>query len=269
MPATASTTTTSDKPTLTLSLHDCLSLGEVEQTNGTAIEEIQRLPLFLRVLSLTRPLASISILEQQQDDDDDADADESNKARSGDPLVNRAVERLEHVAATHSVAEGVDVVTCHLAPSMSRKLSLVAPLTRSSKIDHHHHHHHGEWDTAALAAVARNPRTSSRSSGSKRKKSMLAGDDNEEQVVSTPEQKKGIDGSSDEEEEQEEEPEEKEHQALSDGLPPKKKRRRDAPRRDSMEVAAEDSQEATVVKTLSELATLVVTFLRANLGSST
>ena len=37
-----------------------------------------------------------------------------------------------------------------------------------------------------------------------------------------------------------------------------KKRRRSLTRRDSMEVAAEDLQEATVTKTLSELASLVV-----------
>jgi hypothetical protein len=241
-----------------LCLHDCLSLGEVElgllrQENGTtvthqAVEEIQRLPLFLRVLSLTRPLASISILE----DDDDNDDDDSNKKKEGgDPLVNRAVERLEHVAATYSVAEGVDVVTCHLAPSVSRKLSKLPPLVTKA----------GDWDTKALAAVARNPRSSKRKRSSSNTKNLSSNSNSSEQQPQSERGADGIGGSSDEDDNDgEEDEEEMEHQSLPN-TPANKKQKKGFVRRDSMEFAAEDSQEATVTKTLSELTSLVVTSL--------
>ena len=228
--------TTREKPSL--SLHDCLSLGEVElglePKNGTAnsnnkisrIEQIERLPLFLRVLSLTRPSASISILEKEEEE------------LFGDPVVNCAVGRLEHVAATYSVAEGVDVVTCHLAPSVSRKLSKLPPLER----------HNGEWDTRSLVAIARNPR-----SGSKRRRSQLS--ESSEQATGDE-----IQGSTSEEEDDEDDEFNAEHQSLPNNSA-NKKRKKDFFRRDSMEVAAEDSQEATVTKTLSELASLVATSL--------
>jgi hypothetical protein len=210
-----------------MNLHDCLALGEIERGlsqngNRRAMQEIQRLPLFLRVLSLTRSQASISVF-----------ADESQE---GDELVNKAVERLEDVVAKHSVAEGVDVVTCHLAPSVTRKLSKVPPLQRKEG---------GEWDTKELAAVARNPRSS------KRKRKVDDDDDSKRDPDD------GIQGSS--EEEDNDDGMEKDTNQL-ESLPNKKQKKGDS-RRDSIELAAEDSQEATVTKTLSELASLVVTSL--------
>ena len=221
------TTTGADNP---LCLHDCLSLGEIElgliQSNR-AVEEIQRLPLFLRVLSLTRPLASISILET---DEDGNHGDGDGDSKKNDPLVNRVVERLEHVAATYSVAEGVDVLTCHLAPSVSRKISKLPPLQMKGS----------DWDTTALATVARNPRSNKR----KRSKSVSNGDQ------AGPEQDDGIGGSweEDDDEDGEEDAVADEDAAEHQSLPntPAAKKQKALNRRDSMEVAAQDSLEATV-----------------------
>jgi hypothetical protein len=231
-----------------LSLHDCLSLGEIElglsserrndnedDAKRKSIQEIQRLPLYLRILSLTRPLASISILGGDGDDGNEEEtlATETNKKNRNnkkreDDLINRTVERLEHVVATYSVAEGVDVVTSYLAPNMSRRISQLPPLKRTSD---------GIWDTSELAAVARNPRNW------KRKRSDADGTNGEDEKVDTIHE-----SSSDDDEDKEEAA--KEHST--------KRRRKYVDRRDSEVVATEDSQEATFVKTLSELASLVV-----------
>jgi hypothetical protein len=224
-----------------LSLHDCLSLGEIElglsstrrnddedDAKRKSIQEIQRLPLYLRILSLTRPLASISILGDDGDDEATLTTDTNNKNNKNnkreDALINRTVERLEHVVATYSVAEGVDVVTSYLAPNMSRRISQLPPLKRKSD---------GIWETSELAAVARNPRSW------KRKRSDADGTNGEDEKVDTI-----YESSSDDDEAPEE------HS--------NKRRRKYLDRRDSEVVAAEDSQEATFVKTLSELASLVV-----------
>ena len=240
-------------------LHDCVALGEIEyglsqnDTNRPAMEEIERLPLFLRVLALTRPQSSIvspvvvgggageKIIEaepesqqrNQQGEDVDRDA-----------LVNDVVEHLEDVVAKHSVAEGVDVMTCHLAPSVTRKLSKLPPLKRSAQ--------NGKWKTKELAAVARNPR-SSNSGGSKRKRKVEGGEDGggESKKGTSNGDDGGIHESSDDEEMEDVDPNSVSNKKLKKGQS----------RRDSLEVAAEDSQEATVTKTLSELASLVVTSL--------
>jgi hypothetical protein len=232
--AKSSTSRTSIDPQL--SLHDYLSLGEVElglSSENPPSEEIQRLPFFLRVLSLTRPLSSIGILGDEEEDGDDRD-----------PVVNQVVARLEHVAATYSVAEGVDVVTCHLAPSMSRKLSKLSPLQKKNEV----------WNTQALTAVAKHPTTSK----SKRRRSS---DEKPISATNSAEYSEdGIRGSSDEGSEQDDDVDEEEEapQTLED-FPSKKRKLGTLQRRDSLgeNRAAEDSQEATVTKTLSELASLV------------
>jgi hypothetical protein len=119
---------------------------------------------------------------------------------------------------------------------MSRKLSKLPPLE----------HKNGEWDTKALAAVARNPKST--------KRKLSKTDDIECQQQGPDDGIQGL--SEDEGDYVEEDQGEEGHQSL-----PNKKRRRSLTRRDSMEVAAEDSQEATVTKTLSELASLVVSSL--------
>jgi hypothetical protein len=239
--AKTSTSTTSIDPQL--SLHDYLSLGEVElglSSENPPGEEIQRLPFFLRVLSLTRPLSSIGILgdEEKEDGDDPPD-----------PVVNQVVARLEHVAATYNVAEGVDVVTCHLAPSMSRKLSKLSPLQKQNEV----------WNTQALTAVAKHPTTSR----SKRRRSSMI----EKPISATNSaeySEDGIQGSSDQGSEQDDDVDEEEEapQTLED-FPSKKRKLGTSQRRDSLgeNRAAEDSQEATVTKTLSELASLVASSL--------
>eukprot|EP00980_Cylindrotheca_fusiformis_P015907 scaffold4658_cov118-Cylindrotheca_fusiformis.AAC.13 len=218
-----------------LSLHDCLSLGEIElglspersEEDGEMkrLQEIQRLPLFLRILSLTRPLASISVFGTEDEEED--------KSKE-DALINLTVERLEHVAATYSVAEGVDVVTSHLAPIMSRKISRLPPLKRNAD---------GVWDTTDLAEVARNPKSS------KRKRSEADGSNEEDG-----EKDDNIhESSSDEEDDHKDE--------TAEGEPSKKRPRHSLDRRDSEIALVEDSQEATFVKTLSELTSLVVAAL--------
>jgi hypothetical protein len=238
--ATSSTSTsTSIDPQL--SLHDYLSLGEVElglSSENPPGEEIQRLPFFLRILLLTRPLSSIGIIGDEEKEDGD----------HRDPVVNQVVARLEHVAATYSVAEGVDVVTCHLGPSMSRKLSKLSPLQKQNEV----------WNTQALKAVAKHPMTSR----SKRRRSSI------QQPMSATNSAQysddGIQGSSDECSEQDDDVDEEEEapQTLED-FPSKKRKLGTLQRRDSLgeSRAAEDSQEATVTKTLSELASLVASSL--------
>ena len=227
-----------------LCLHDCLSLGEVElglSTENRAGEEIQRLPLLLRLLSFTRPLSSVSIFDILKDDDKDEDKEGS------DPLVNTVVARLEHVAATYSVAEGVDVVTCHLVPSISRKISKLTALQKRKPGGI-------EWDTAALVAVAKHP-TVSRS-----KRRRLSTEDPSQDNKHDDD---AIQDSSDlDDADEDDQPDEDNDMQVA--LEDKKRKRNTIQRRDSIghdHSGAEDSQEATVIKTLSELASLVVSAL--------
>ena len=281
----------------TLSLHDCLSLGEVElglhlsaqqQQSASASttpsdasrdriaalrkREILRLPKLLRLLSMTRTLAPLSILGSVPNDD--------SSSSTKDALVTRTVERLEHVAASHSVAEGVDVVTCHLTPTLTRKLSRVPSLqydrpwsratatiagaegtnsatdsttTRSSKTSSSTAKRNSaavRWDTAELAAVARSPRGSA---SRKRKRQTEAGTENKDDDAK--EASIELDDESSEEG--------GEDMDVDEVVPPPKQRIRtdSIQRRESLDIAAEDSPEATVVKILSELTTLVVTSL--------
>ncbi|CAJ1953893.1 unnamed protein product [Cylindrotheca closterium] len=225
---------------LSLSLHDSLALGEVElglsQSQNDDIDndarrkqEIQRLPLFLRILSLARPLTAVPTFEDNETNGID------------DELVHRTVERLEDVAATYSMAEEVDVVTSYLAPNMSRKIGQLPPLRKTKE---------GEWDTKDLAAVAKNPRSSS-----KRKRTLSEGipDGDEDDAIR--------DSSADDEDA--DASGEEGDAAGADGKKRKgpKIRKTILDRRESEIAAAEDSQEATFVKTLSELASLVVAAL--------
>jgi len=134
-----------------LTLHDYLSLGEVEeglssssttttssiQDKNRAKEEMERLPVLLRLLSSMRTLVHPPIFldnDHDHEDDDNKGKQDDTKGKkmvgigrekegdSIDTLVYQTVEQLEHVAALHSVAEGVDVVMCYLAPTMTRAL---------------------------------------------------------------------------------------------------------------------------------------------------
>eukprot|EP00934_Nitzschia_sp_Nitz4_P004391 Nitzschia sp. Nitz4//scaffold47_size129522//74066//77969//NITZ4_003556-RA/size129522-snap-gene-0.199-mRNA-1//-1//CDS//3329552815//4381//frame0 len=258
----------SNNAPLDLTLHDYLSLGEVykgltasvsqegdarsstatasESGNATlqvtsiADQEIQRLPILLRLLASTRHLASTDILDAFQ-----LEQDTTRPASQDDALINKTVQELEQVAALHSFAESVDVTTNHLAPTMTKKLSRVVLVKRISET--------GEtvYDTEELYRVAKNPKGSyQRSSGQRKRKS--AGADKKSD---------GADGASDQEGSDSDQSSTTGffQQDDEDGEAPPRKvpRSKSLQRKESMEVAAEDSQEATFVKTLSELVTLV------------
>ncbi|KAG7348251.1 hypothetical protein IV203_016956 [Nitzschia inconspicua] len=242
---------------LNLCLHDYLALGEIEaglkkkpgkeekmgealkeasiHNHQEAVLEIQRLPYMLRLLSNTRPLASISTGIFK-----DVDNTQDNEC---DALVDNVVDRLEDVAATYSVVEGVDVMTNHLARLVTKQISRLKPLSkRLVTVDGERV---VEWDTAMLAEAARDPMLTS----SKRKReSTGAGDVHEDAAASltSPESDVEILGETEE-----------------DASIPLKKRK-SVHRKHSMEVASEDSQEATFVKTLTELVSLVVASLSHN-----
>ena len=109
------------------SLHDCLSLGEIElglaadKITPTA-EEMHRLPILLRLLSSSRPLSRCPPLVQEEH--------ASVRDGEGDELIDRAVRCLEDRAALYSPAEDVEVVSCHLVPHLCRKISRLRPLKK-------------------------------------------------------------------------------------------------------------------------------------------
>ena len=127
-----------------LSLHDSLALGEVElglttvaETAERQLEEIHRLPVLLRLLSASRPLSSVPSFwddgEKEKSNISGESGDEPTPDTPIDELANQVVARLEDVSATYNVAEGVDVVACHLAPSICRNLSKIPPLKRKRR----------------------------------------------------------------------------------------------------------------------------------------
>lgn len=133
-----------------LSLHDCLALGQLEQGLSEepipSLEELHRLPTLLRLLSSTRSLASIptfsgEILSDRPDGDDLPDAED-------DASLDEVVRRLEDRAAIYSVAEGVEVVSCHLAPAACRKISRIKSMRKKSGV----YDTETLWDAASSGA---------------------------------------------------------------------------------------------------------------------
>jgi hypothetical protein len=310
-----------------LSLHDCLSLGEINlglekryEVNDTddnnnnnnnnnnnddqqqkkqylrSVEEIRRLPYLLRILSRTRPLASIQSFttmkkSNSKTDDDDNDEEgettsvKSNENTNKDDDVDRLVDCLEDVTATYSVAEGIDVITNHLAPSVAKTLSRLPPLiwksnnnsTSSSNINNNEDGYayvadddfaHGYWDTEDLASIARDPiskrrRRSKNSSSSNKKIKLGHGEKNESEGGGG--DNTGTSGDDlvtlSTDDDGEEDIAMTSAIEIEDDTVAGAGRRFSLHRRDSMKVAAEDSQESTVIKTLSELASLVVASL--------
>lgn len=302
-----------------LSLHDCLSLGEINlglekryEVNDTtdnnndeqqqkkqylrSVEEIRRLPYLLRILSRTRPLASIQSFTTMKksnskiDGDNDDDVKNSNENNNKDDDVDRLVDRLEDVTATYSVAEGIDVTTNHLAPSVAKTLSRLHPLvwkrnnnSTSSSCNTNNNEDgyayviddefaRGYWDTEDLASVARDPisKRRRRSKNSSNKKIKLGhGRKNESEGGGGGGDNTGTSGENlvaalstdDDYDDGEEEIAMTSAIETEDDIVVGAGRRFSLHRRDSMKVAAEDSQESTVIKTLSELASLVVASL--------
>lgn len=235
-----------------LSLHDCLSLGEIAlglqkddkaNTTNRSIQEIHRLPLFLRILSMTRPLSTITSLPSSEKREESEQNEQNNEeVEEKDDLVNQVVERLEQVAATYSVAEGVDVVTSHLAPTLCRKISKLKRLKVPKG--------NGTWDTSELAAVARNPKSSSK----KRRRRSPS--------LSTGEDTNGLDVDAIHQSSSSEEDNDAMDIDLNETESPNKRQKVDGKPQDPAAVIADqDSTESTFLKTLSELASLVVASL--------
>jgi hypothetical protein len=251
-----------------LSLHDSISLGEVElglsSEHRPSEEEVRRLPLLLRLLSSSRPLSSIPTFPLPPIDDNDDD-DDDNKSESTDVIIQQAVNRLEDRAALYSAAEGVEVVACHLAPYVCRKISRLAPLQRmkvkggkksgtgSAKTGGA-----GEFGTDELARLAANPvlasgQRSSSTATSKRQKMSSEASDDLQTDLQTDEDEDMADASGN-----------ATQNAITNAN--NKRRRASSAAHESVLAAgnSEDSQEATVTKTLSELALLVVQSLQSN-----
>ena len=113
-------------------LHDCIALGQLEEgLSTTSIEprsdELARLPTLLRLLSTCRPLVSVTTTTtstKSKDDDDDNYNNNHTVSTDDDNTLTRTVsQRLEDRAAMYSSAESVEVVACHLAPAVCRKVS--------------------------------------------------------------------------------------------------------------------------------------------------
>jgi hypothetical protein len=272
-----------------LSLHDSISLGEVELglscEHRPSEEEMRRLPLLLRLLSSSRPLSSIPTFplppieggggdggaNNGNDNEGTNDNDElvSSKSDTTDDVIQQAVNRLEDRAALYSAAEGVEVVACHLAPYVCRKISRLAPLQRTkvkattggsgsgagatAKTAGG-----GEFGTDELARLAANPvlASTSRSSSTatatakRQKMSSEASDDLQTDNLDEDEDMADVNSGGD---------------ATATQNANNKRRRASSAAHESVLAAgnSEDSQEATVTKTLSELALLVVQSLQS------
>jgi hypothetical protein len=93
-----------------LSLHDALALGQYEEAlPATAaspdIAEVHRLPVLLRLLSASRPLASLPDLKQIVTQDE-----EPTNTGPVDDWLDDVVQRLEDRAALYSAAEEMEVL---------------------------------------------------------------------------------------------------------------------------------------------------------------
>lgn len=121
------------------SFHDWLAIGEIDcalaEGQRNPKEEISRLPLFLRLLSASQPLAAIPVLLPNQVS--------RKQEMSSDPLLDSVVSKLEDVAAMYSEAEGIDALTACHAPNLTRRLSKVTPLKRKQ----------GGWLTSELTST--------------------------------------------------------------------------------------------------------------------
>ena len=309
---TTATTTKTEiiSPPPSLSLHDSICLGEIElgldkrieknneqrkkQQYCRSVEEIHRLPYLLRILSRTRPLATIQSFDtmkkmkelisksKMNEYLDDTSSGQNDDNHIKDDEIDRLVDCLEDVAATYSVSEAVDVVTNYLAPSLAKTLSRMPSLVRktydssNSKVinneglddvtDNYQYH----WDTQKLIEVARDPTSkrlrklnpTTRTSNKKRKNGhdgkgeMVKDNDAAGDALAMVSSDDGYydDGVQDDDIPMNVDTEE--DVASDTGM-----EKRTLRRRDSMKVAAEDTQESTVIKILSELASLVVASL--------
>lgn len=138
-PRTTTTMSTSSNNEGTM--HDLLSIGEIQSALSHQYKqgEIDRLPLFLRLLATAQPLSAVPHLLPNSDP----------PPGSKDPLVNAVVAKLENVAAKHSEAESIDLLTGHIAPTITRRISKMSRLKRLRNSN--------EWNTTELTATALAP----------------------------------------------------------------------------------------------------------------
>jgi len=224
-----------------------LSIGDIESAlpyNKSSQAEVDRLPLLLRLLTTAQPLASVPSL-----------IDSTTKSNSGsDPFVDAVVSRLEHVAATHSAAEAIDMLTGHICSTISRRISKLPPLKKRN----------GKWDTHDLAVVAVAPL------GIRKNRSgdAIAGESDDGLDSADEDKLEKIDSIRDKRERDGEE---------ESAAPPYKKKKKgelirngSVEGRDSLLLGsfAEDSQEAYVTRVWSEVALLVVESLQKQPKSS-
>lgn len=154
IPKALNTRTMTERDEKDPSLHDWLTLGELDVAlepekgkdelvldSQRRNDEIRRLPLFLRMLSASQPLSSIPSLTKKVHESSDED--------TSDPLVDQVVSRLDHVASKFSAAEEVDGLTSFHVPTITRKISRLRPLTKNKR--------KLQWDTEDLALVAASP----------------------------------------------------------------------------------------------------------------
>lgn len=206
---------------------------------GPTLEEMNRLPTLLRLLSSSRPLSSIPTFRPQ----DEKEATPS----SGDRTIDHAVDRLEDRACIYTQAEGVEVVACHLAPAVCRGISRLPPLEKDPK--------DGKiMTTAQLAAVISVQQQQLQQQGSqkavrkrsKKGKSKLreefVGVEDSLHYVKSDDEPEGMEMSDDEDAEMED----------------AQKANGKADTAEDDVLVIEDSQEASVTKTLNELVSLVV-----------
>ena len=222
-----------------------MSLGEFEMGLSTepSADEIQRLPTLLRLLSSARPLASIPSFDLGKEKATEGDAiGETGDEAEADDLLDDAVRRLENRASIYSVAEGVEVVSCHLAPAICRKISRLRPLKKAVG---------SGYDTKPLVEAAASQLRSSEVFPSKRRKLSSS-------ELRIPQQQDGFTDLN---------AEESDEDAMEEDLAgsERDKRRRESVENQSVRLSSlqsEDSQEANVARILSELISLVVQSLK-------
>jgi hypothetical protein len=248
------------------SLHDCLALGQVEaalpRSATPSSEEVHRLPVLLRLLQQSRPLSSVPTFPVGFEEQAEKKEEEQGEAsQEPDAVIEEVVARLEDRAAMYSAAEAVQMVACHVAPAVCRRMGRLSAIRKKRS---------GAYDTFDLeAVVASNHPSQVLALGAKRRRasskpllSTPVGDDDLAQSGS----KMSEDDMGLEEEPPAAESGEKKEPALSG----KKRRRRSMHDRESISAvaASEDSQEFAVYKTMQELARLTVQSLQESPGTT-
>jgi hypothetical protein len=236
--------------TTTMELHDAVSLGYTTTTTTTGAPHpaaMHRLPYWMRLLSASRSLVSIPPHSFVVEDGD---------WKPRDPVVQAAVETWEDCAALYSVAEGIEVVACHVAPSVCRRSNIgkLPPLMPQPRVLPSQSI---VYDTQALESCMASPHATIASSatsfdnanGSKHKR--LKKSHSAEPEVHD------IQHPHEEDDDDEEQGGDIQDTPSSTGMP-KRRRPMDPRRTPSIAWAAEDTQEGQVTKTLSELVSLVV-----------